>query len=247
VSIELFQDDPGESTDDWHDDLIDTVEMRRAATQRLAVAMRTSAMPVVRRRTVWPRALLALACLLAGAGASWMLRPRPLITAAPVDPTAITPRSSAAEQLIYATLLDSEAGWKSVGYYFPEDKLNTSRAMQGLALFYLHEFDYVKAKEVFDAFANYNPAEVQFRAFGLAGQAVVLIHQGRFNEAAEKLTLLWPDRNQLDGEMRALVGVVLNNRALPGDYRSQFGKWRQWSETGPPPGETPDTRPPPAG
>jgi serine/threonine-protein kinase len=254
VSIELFQDDPGEPTDGWQDDLVSTVEARRAATDRLAVAMRTTAMPAVRRRrSLAGWALLALVCLLAGAGASWVLRPRPLIVAVPEDPTAITRHATAAQQLIYATLLDSEAGWKSVGYYFPDDKLNANRAMQGLALLYLREFDYARAKEIFDRFADFNPAEVQFRAFGLAGQAVVLIHEGRFNQAAERLTLVWPQRDQLDGEMRALVGIVLSDRRLPGDERSSFGraraKWRAWSLTAPPPGEPADgaISPPPSG
>jgi serine/threonine-protein kinase len=237
VSIELFEDDPGEPADGWHDDLVSTVEARRAATERLAVAMRTTAMPTVRRgRGLWNWGLVAVACLLAGAGTSWLLRPRPLIVAESEDPTAITKHATAEEQLIYATMLDSEAGWKSVGYYFPDDKLNANRAMQGLALLYLREFDYERAKQIFDQFAAYNPAEVEFRAFGLAGQAIVLIHQGRLNEAAETLTKLWPERNHLDGEMRALVGIVLSDRRLPGNYRALFAKWRQWSQTAPPPG-----------
>jgi serine/threonine-protein kinase len=238
VSIELFEDDPGEPADGWHDELVSTVEARRAATQRLGAAMRTSAMPALaRRRGGWSWVLLALVCLLVGAAASWLLRPRPLIVAESEDPTAITRYPTAAEQLVYATMLDSEAGWKSVGYYFPDDKLNANRAMQGLALLYLREFDYARAKQIFDQFADYNPAEVEFRAFGLAGQAIVLIHEGRLNEAAEKLTLVWPQRDQLDGEMRALVGIVLSSRRVPGNYRASFAKWRQWSLTAPPPGE----------
>jgi serine/threonine-protein kinase len=252
VSIELFQDDPGEAADGWQDDLVSVVEARRAATERLAVAMRTTAMPAVRRgRRWWGWALIALACMLAGTGASWVLRPRPLIVPVAEDPTAIARHETAAQQLIYATLLDSEAGWKSVGYYFPDDKLNTNRATQGLALWYLREFDYARAKEIFDQFANYNPAEVEFRAFGLAGQAVVLIHEGRFNEAAEKLTILWPQRDQLDGEMRALVGLVLSGRRLPGDDRSSFGraraKWRPWAVTAPPAKSADESDSPPAG
>ena len=75
---------------------------------------------------------------------------------------------------------------------------------------------------------------MQFRAFGQAGQAVVLIRENRFNEAAEKLAQLLPHRDQLDGEMRALVGVVLSDRRLPGEFRS-FRSWREWLRTAPPP------------
>lgn len=232
VSIELYQDDPGEELDGWQDDLLSTVEARRQATQRLAVAMRTSSMPAVRRRGILPWVAASLACLLVGAGAAWAFRPAPVLVATPEDPTAIPKHASAEEQLIYATLLDSEAGWKSVPYYFPESTFDAQRAKQGLALLYLRDYDYDRAKEIFDAFAAFNDAEVQLRAFGLAGQAVVLIRENKFTEAAEKLTRLWPQRNELDGEMRVLVGIVLSERRIPGDFRS-FRLWREWLERAP--------------
>ncbi len=234
ISIELFQDETSEEQDGWQDDLVDVVQSRRQATQRLAEAMKTTAMPAVRRgsNAIW--VLLVLASLVVGLGMAWVLRPAPLIVAAAEDPTAVPKHASAAEQLIYATLLDSEAGWKSVGYYFPAATYDVRRAKQGLALLYLREYEYERARQIFDEFAAYNDAEVQFRAFGQAGQAVVLIRKNRFNEAAEKLAQLWPHRDELDGEMRALVGVVLSDRRLPGEFRS-FRSWRDWLRTAPPP------------
>ena len=62
-------------------------------------------------------------------------------------------------------------------HYFPDDKSYTRRAKQSLALLYLQEYDYRRAMELFDEFAGYNDAEVQFKAFGLAGQAIVLNRQ----------------------------------------------------------------------
>ncbi len=232
VSIELYQDDPGEELDGWQDDLLSTVEARRQATQRLAVAMRTTSMPAVRRRGIAGWVAGSLLCLLLGAGAAWALRPAPVIVAHPEDPTAIPKHNTAADQLFYAILADSEAGWKSVSYYFPESRSDAQRAKQGLALMYLRDYDYARAKEIFDEFASYNDAEVQLRAFGLAGQAVVLIHEDKFTEAADKLTRLWPQRGELDGEMRVLVGVVLSERRIPGDFRS-FRQWREWLERAP--------------
>ena len=231
VSIELYQDDPGEEQDVWHDEVLSTVETRRQATERLATAMRTTAMPTVRRRGIWRWAALALLCLLLGAGASWAVRPRPMIEPTPEDPTTITKHATALDQFIYASLLDSEAGWKSVPYYFPDDTYYARRSRQGLALFDLWGYEYVRAKELFDECAAYNAAELQFRAFGLAGQAIVLIHLNKFNEAANKLTQLWPHRDQLDGEMRVLVSGVLRDRGVPGDYRS-FRQWRNWFDPG---------------
>ena len=226
VSIELFQDDPGEQADAWHDDLLSTVEARRQATERLAVAMRTTAMPTVRRRGPWGWVLLTLAGLLLGAAASWALRPRPLITAAPEDPTAIPEHDTAQSQYLYAVLLGNEAGLKSVPHYFGEANIYARLAKEQLALLYLRDHDYVRAMEVFDEFAGYNEAEVQFRAFGLAGQAVVLNRQKRLSESAEKLAQLYPVRKVLDGEMRVLVESILQNRNLPGNPRT-LEDWRR--------------------
>jgi len=232
LSIELFQDDPGEE-DGWHDDLLSTVEARRQATQRLAVAMRTTAMPSV-RRSGWARwVALTAACFVLGAGGAWALRPRPLIAPVAEDPNAIARHNSADTQLIYATMLDSEAGWKSVSYYFPSDKKAARQAMQGLALLYLRDHDYARALAIFNDFAAYNDAEVQFKAFGLAGQAVVFTRQNRLPEAAKKLTELWPLHDKLEGEMRTLVEAMSRDRQFPGDGRSlQF--WRDWSRSLPP-------------
>ncbi len=232
VSIELYQDDPGEEVDGWQDDLLSTVEARRQATQQLAVAMRTSSMPAVRRRGILPWIAASVLCLGLGAAAAWALRSAPVIVATPEDPTAVSKHDTSAEQLIYATLLDTEAGWKSVPYYFPNSTFDVQRAKQGLALLYLRDYDYAQAKEIFDEFAAYNDAEVQLRAFGLAGQAVVLIRENKFTEAADKLTRLYPQRNELDGEMRVLIGVVLAERRTPSDYRS-FRLWREWLQRAP--------------
>jgi serine/threonine-protein kinase len=233
VSIELFQDDPGEEQDAWQDDLASTVEARRLATQQLAAAMRTASMPTVRRRGVVLWIAAAVACLVMGIVAARLFRPQPLLVAAAEDPTAVPRQSSAADQELYATLLNTEAGWKSVGYYFPESRVNVQRAQQGLALLYLRDYDYQRAMEIFNEFATYNDAEVELRAFGLAGQALVLLRQDQFSEAAEKLTQLWPNRSKLDGEMRVLVGLVLAERRVPGDLRS-FRQWREWLRNAPP-------------
>lgn len=239
VSIELFEDDPGEEQDAWQDDLVGAVEARRQATQRLAAAMRTASMPTVKRRgaVLWIGATLL--CLLFGAAASWLVRPSPLLVAASEDPTAVARQNSAEDQMVFATLLNSEAGWKSVGYYFPESRFEVQGAKQGLALLYLRDYDYRRAMELFDEFAAYNDAEVELRAFGLAGQAVVLIRQGQFEAGAEKLTQLWPVRGRLDGEMRVLVGLVLAERRVPGDVRS-FRQWREWLRNAPPPPVAPE-------
>ena len=69
--------------------------------------------------------------------------------------------------------------------------------------------------EMFDEFAQFNDAEVQFKAFGLAGQAIVLHRRQQDGESAEKLVQLWPLRNKLEGEMRYLIETMLS-RTGPG-------------------------------
>jgi tRNA A-37 threonylcarbamoyl transferase component Bud32 len=242
LSLELFEDDPGEELHEWHEELLGSVEARRQATQKLAVAMRTTSMPVVRRRGRLRWTAISLACLVVGGALAWATRPAPLIVAAPEDPTAVKRYDTARDQLVFATLDNTEAAWKSVPYYFPESTFEVQQAKQGLALLYLRDYDYRRALEIFDEFAASNDAEVQLRAFGLAGQAVVLIRQNKFSEAADKLTRLWPQRNQLDGEMRILVSLVLSDRRIPGDFRS-FRQWRFWLQGGPPAEATRSTSP----
>ena len=71
-------------------------------------------------------------------------------------------------------------------------------------------------------------------AFGLAGQAVVLIRQKQTSEAADKLTQLWPLRDKLDGEMRTLVQIVLSDRRCrAAAVRSSI--WRDWFNSSPMP------------
>ncbi len=239
VSIELFEDDPGEEQDAWKDDLVSTVEARRLATQRLAVAMRTTSMPALQRRGALRWVAASFACLLVGAAAAWLMRPSPLLIAESEDPTVVARQATAFDQRLFASLVNSEAGWKSVGYYYPESRLDVQLAKQGLALLYLRDYDYARAMELFNEFAAYNDAEVELRAFGLAGQAVVLIRQDQFEEGASKLTQLWPARDKLDGEMRVLVGLVLAERRVPGDVRS-FRQWREWLRNAPPPPAAPE-------
>jgi tetratricopeptide (TPR) repeat protein len=255
VSIELFDDDPGEDHGWRDDDLLSNVEARKQATKRLAAAMKTSALPVL-RRAVLGRWLLIAGCLALGALLAWALRERPLITAAAEDDEAIVRHDTAEAQYIYALMLGTEAAWKSVPEYFPNDTTYSRRASESLALLYLQDHDYRKAMKVFDQFAALNDAEVQFKAFGLGGQAIVLNRQAKYEESAQKLAQLWPLRDKLQGEMRPLVRHTLqsNREALgnsPSGNAQPLRRWTQWfresAPTGPSrPREPEGSTPPPA-
>jgi serine/threonine-protein kinase len=231
VSIELFRDDPGEESEGWgSDDLPSMVEARREATQRLSAAMKTTSMPVYRRASLLRWMLVSGCAFLVGCGLAAMLRPKPLITLAAENPDAIPKQKSAEMQWLYALLLDSESGWKSVAHYFgDDDPTYARRAQQSLALLYLKERDYQRAAELFNQFAGINDVEESYKAFGLAGQAIVLDRLGQSQESVEKLVQLWPLRGKLEGEMRYLVEAMLNQtRATPGGGARALREWRQW-------------------
>jgi tRNA A-37 threonylcarbamoyl transferase component Bud32 len=237
VSIELFPD-AGDDDDfaGWDgDDVTSTVEARRLATQRLAAAMRTTALPLVGRRRLARWAIGGVACFALGTALAWLFRDRPLIAPA-ADSEQTMPRyDTAAAQYIYASMIDTEPAWRSVAAYFPGDAAYARRAEQGLALVYLRERKYTRALKIFDELAKLNDAEVQFKAFGLAGQAVVLNRLGQYEQSAERLSRLWPISDKLDRDMRALVRpTLLSNRSHLGETQA-LTPWHQWFENSPAP------------
>ena len=240
VSLELFPDDTGDDAQHWSsDELAGTVATRREATERLAAAMRTTAMPVVRRRqATWRWASVAVACFAVGTGLAYAFRPQPLIT--PEAEVELTRRyDTAAQQYFNAMMLDSEDAWKSVEKYFPNEKLYTLPAKQGLARLYLRELDFQPALEIFNEFAGMSNVETQYKAFGLAGQAVVLNRLGKYRESAAKLAELYPllSTARLDADMSALVKLTYQtNRQALGDTQSNR-QWDQWFEKTAPPAD----------
>ena len=238
ISLELFPDDASEELEEWGgEEPADSVQARRAATERLDAAMKTTAMPAVRRKqALWTWSLLAVVCLLGGIAAAYALRPRPLIT--PEDEAELVPRyDTAAQQYFYAMMLDSEAGWQSVQRYFPDDTNYRLRAQQGLARWYLRELDFEQALSIFNQFAAMSNVEEEYKAFGFAGQAVVLNKLGNYRQSAASLASLWPVRSRLagDDDMRALVELTYQkNRKELGEEQSAQ-QWAEWFETSSPP------------
>ncbi len=228
VSIELFGDDPLSEFPGWGgDELLSAVEARREATRRLGAAMKTAAMPAVRRGRAG-RWALVVGSLLLGLVLAWTTRARPLVSGAAEDDESITVHDTAEAQYIYALMVNTEAGWRSVPKNFPNDKTYARRAGEGLALLYLEKLDYARAMQIFSEFASFNDAEVQYKSFGLAGQAIVLNREGKFAESADKLAQLWPLHENLDREMASLVRHTWqSNRAALRDSQS-MRNWDQW-------------------
>jgi serine/threonine-protein kinase len=138
-------------------------------------------------------AILAILATAASAGVGWVTRvPNPF--AAPLPPVAgVEKKDKAASQYFYAlNLKDSIEAWQAV-VDFPPDNSNVlfrRYAKQHLATLYLAKRRFDEAQEIFNEFAEFGSADPQFRAFGLAGQAILLNLRGEFRESQKMLDRL---------------------------------------------------------
>jgi serine/threonine-protein kinase len=134
-------------------------------------------------RQVWTVLVLALVVAGASAGSGWVTRtPDPFLAPLPASST-VPKKESAASQYLYAlNLKDSIEAWQAVVNYSTSpadrDRLFRQYAEQRLATLYLAKRRYDEAQAIFDKFAQLGDSEPQFRAFGLAGQAVLLNLRG---------------------------------------------------------------------
>jgi tetratricopeptide (TPR) repeat protein len=139
--------------------------------------------------------VLILAVLAGGAsaGLGWITRiPNPLAAPLPLAP-AIDRKDKAASQYYYAlTLKDSIDAWQAVidGFPAPADKLYVNYAKQQLATLLMAKRRFDEAQQIFDEFAAFGEADPQFRAFGLAGQGILLSLRGDYNQSQRVLERL---------------------------------------------------------
>ena len=146
------------------------------ATRRLDTLMRTQALSIRgERRWRWRiAAAVAVAFVLGGAAARVMRKPLILDTsAAGLGAAAIEQQKAAAEQYLFAVELGTEAAWKSVRQFFPNDNEYTPRADQQLARLYLDNGRYEEALKLFQKFAHNPPLQDnKYKAFGLTGECL---------------------------------------------------------------------------
>ncbi|HEX4148859.1 MAG TPA: protein kinase [Pirellulales bacterium] len=223
---------------------------RTQATQQLATVMRTEALTIVRRRR--RRWLLATGLVLAfaaGAAANFFTREPSLL--ADARPPTIPKESSADAQFFFAQLqsADREAWLKSVAEYFPQSAFYVTRARQELALYYLQQSRLPEALELFRQLAA-TPASQpdlrgrrspgpgsasnntlltarSLRAFGLAGESVVLTLQGHHEESARLLAELASLRGDLDPRLGRLILYPLNanRRVMDSKLAKEWDDW----------------------
>ena len=161
-----------------------------AETQALANVLQSAAKPSWAARMA-PWLLWAVPAIL-GATVAWGTRPvNPL--AAAEAPSTVPRKESAEAQFIYATLTDTEAGWRSVLDDFPlgaeaseKDRLLQLRAKQQLAYWYILHDQPEKSLVYLEELAALDGTQNDLRA-GLAWQAVAYDRMGQKEKAADVL------------------------------------------------------------
>ena len=173
-----------------------------------------------------------------------MVRKPFILDASGADPVKIEKQKSATEQFLFAVESGTEAAWKSVGKYFPNDPY-VARADQQLARLYLLNDRYDDALALFERFVNYyGNGDPKYRAFGFAGECLIYYHEATQKEtpaaardrylkesakvARELLEICkgpQPDRlaGMLDREMVRAVSNVFN-KTDP----KESAAWEQW-------------------
>jgi serine/threonine-protein kinase len=152
--------------------------------------------------------ILALLTGAASAGVGWVTRvPNPFAAPLP-QAVGVARKEKAASQYFYALhLKDSIEAWQAV-IDFPADNSNRVfiiYAKQHLATLYLAKRRFDEAQAIFDEFAELGQSQPQFRAFGLAGQAILLNLRGEYRESQKVLDRLQSPTKAASEETATLV------------------------------------------
>jgi hypothetical protein len=187
IQTEVFGQDWPEELPGWESLAGETSPVSRSAvTQQLDGLMKTQAMQQrPSRRYRW--LLLALACtfLLGMVLARFASTEQFLLADAKSNTVDFHEYPNVLQQWYYASKYGTENAWKSIKKYYPKNSYFIDRANQQLALLYFRESRPKDAKKIFDDLANLGDDERELRAFGLAGQSVVLSYQGKYNESTK--------------------------------------------------------------
>ncbi|MCY2962448.1 MAG: serine/threonine-protein kinase, partial [Planctomycetota bacterium] len=184
--------------------------------------------------------VFGLAILVAGAaaGTGWLLRtPDPMATE-PRRGAVVENLGSADKQYFYAISMgDSIPAWKAVVENFPDKQFYRNYATKQLATLHLARGEFNEAGEYFDQLASLPASEAKFRAFGKAGQAILMTHvKHDYRASQEQISKLvgnfgdfdpWMkdqitdtiqrNRKQLNEELNASLKSILEPRQVEGE------------------------------
>jgi serine/threonine-protein kinase len=229
-SVQAEIGDTDGTNDDFWSDLGVALEGRSAGTQRLDELMKSASMQVRddRRGYLLLLALGFVLALVVGGAIALSLRRGPLIVERSPSLQDIPKMPSARQQYGYAMFFpNSEKHLLAVAYYFPNDPFYVRISKKDLALLYLRENKLSAAADLFNEFANLSDVEGEFRAFGLAGQGVVLSLRGQHTEALQKLEESRRTGVRLESPMRELAFQAAQSsfRRLNSASKAEWESW----------------------
>jgi len=211
LHLEHFGDNWPEDLPGWETTGVDlSGDQRRQLTQQLDGLMKTAALPRPGRRA-WALFVAGLVgALLLGAAIAYLTSDSYLLAGVDQLPPTIEVKHTALEQVRYAHTAGSEEAWQSVIDSFDRSAF-ARHAEHELAWIYLKRWDFEGALAIFRKIASASEEDDALqasRAFGLAGQYVVLTLQDErdYTRFADILAQFEPIRDRLvDPEMRTLL------------------------------------------
>ena len=217
LHVEHFGDNWPEDLPGWETTGVELPDdRRRELTRQLGGLMKTSASPHPGRRARLLFWTCLVGVLLLGGAIAWFTGDAFLLAGAESMPLEIAEKDTASQQYLYALTIQTEEAWQSVIEHPDKDETLARHAQRQLAwIFLLEKRDYDRARAAFRKFASMDDDD--WRAFGLAGQYVVLTSQKEpdNNLLADILNQLRPISDSLlDSQMRrALYFAGVSNRS----------------------------------
>ena len=187
LNIEGIDDEWPSGLDLWDaaPDQLTLADSRVVATQQLNTVMLTQAQYARKGRRVLYVAIAGVAsAFLVGAALAWVKPRDPLLPEEAQEPVRIEKQKTVDEQYRHGYAYDSEQGWKAVADNFPakpgmdnrerhKRQYFARRAEQRLAELFLNNDEFDRALAAFTKLSELEDTELEFRAFGLVGQAIV--------------------------------------------------------------------------
>ena len=233
LQIEGMDENWSDALDDWSaSEMIALNDTRLDATQQLDSLMKTSSVMIPKSPKRWPLIATAIGCLMLGILIALFNRGTSPLAGATAQ--SVPKSENAWAQLYHAKRVDTEAAWKSVSEYFPENTAAANMAREGLVRYYvLQTGEYEHALPLLEDLAARGDTELSFRAFGLAGRCVVLALLDQQQEAQAAFDQLTPEMiDLLDPQMRRAVEDVMsrNKAALSRTAQENLKRLRENSE-----------------
>jgi len=219
LGLEADSSWPSDLEEDWStSEMMAIADSRFAATQQLQAVLDE---PVKRRSSslrYWLIAALTLAAFGGGSAAAWYSRPDDLLTYDESKLPEVERQASAQDQYVYAMLEGGEDALKSVDKHFPANKSPTNAyysrlSKRRLGEFYLANGRLDEALAVFTELANIKElSQREFRAYGLAGQVMVLDRMGQTARVDQISRELLPLMDALDKPTKDQIQRVTERR-----------------------------------